>query len=392
MILHTFRRLRRTPFPALGVLLLAAILSVALCGLQKANDAELEKYNETYHTIPVEFSVTNLSATSSSFLNIPEFLADVFTPGGGLAPYVSDLQMVCIHPISDENSNRTLFGITSFALSKELWTENGTEILWNEGYSESVFSGSESVCLVPDTMPVLTDEQTGKPYVELHFVYNGREPATEYSCRLWVAGTYTDGGRKSIYCPYTIAEQVYGRLDEPMNVQAIRATLRSNDDLEELRAESRRWFATPNPLGEHTPWGEYGYQYYPYALDIDDDLLQRASASLQNSITVNRVCSFLILCLSSAAGFLIGFLLVRSRKKEIALMRTMGTPNRSIYFGFAFEQMLCVLVGVALGGAFNRWNPADRLGILVGIYFVGLSVALLIFLGKNLLTTIKEDE
>ena len=90
MIRHTIRRLRRTPIPALGVLLFAAILSVVLCGLQKANDAELEKYNDTHHTIPVQFSVTKLSATTSTNLDIPAMIADVFIQADALAKYVSD--------------------------------------------------------------------------------------------------------------------------------------------------------------------------------------------------------------------------------------------------------------------------------------------------------------
>ena len=392
MILYMLRRLRRTPVPALGVLLFAAILSVVLCALQKANDAELEKYNETYHTIPVQFFVTNLSATTSSNLDIPAMIAEVFLQEDGLASYVSDLQRVCKHPVAGIHSNYTFVGITSTALSNELWPENGTYILWNEGYGEEIFSSNNPVCLVPNTMMVLTDEETGESYVDLDFECWETDPMTEYSCKLTVVGNYMGGDGKAIYCPYAIGEQIYAELNEFMRVQAIRATLRNNDDLEELRRVSKQWFAEPNPLGEKTPWGEYGFAYYPYALDINDDLLQRASAALQNSISTNRICTLIVLCLSAAAGFLIGFLLVRNRKKEIALMRTMGTPNRSIYWGFALEQMLCVVVGIVLGGSYNGWHPADRLGILAVIYFVGLTVALQIFLRKNLLTTIKEDE
>lgn len=392
MIRHTLRRLRRTPMPAMAILLLMAVLSVALCGLQKANDAELEKYNETYHSIPVQFSVTNLSATSSSNLNIRSLFAEVFMQPEGLGKYVSDLQRVCKHAIAGSNENYVFAGITSTELSNELWPENGTYILWDEGYDESVFSGNGAVCLVPSAMQVLADEDTGERYVELDFVNWAKDPATEYSCKLKVVGTYMGGDGKTIYCPYAIGEQVYAELDEFMNVQAIRATLRNNDELEELRTVSKRWFAEPNPLGEKTPWGEFGYDYYPYALDINDDLLQRSSATLQNSISTNRICTAIVLCLSAAAGFLIGFLMVRNRKKEIALMCTMGTPNRSIYFGFTLEQMLCVVLGIVLGGSYNGWHPADRLGILAVVYFVGLTVALQIFLHKNLLTTIKEDE
>ncbi len=393
MISHTFRRLRRTPVPALGILLFMAILSVVLCGLQKANDAELEKYNETYHTIPVDVAITNLSGTTSTNLDIPPMISEKFVCLGG---YLTDLQKVCKHSIQGEHLGSKLAGITSFALSSELWAENGTLIEWKDGYSEDIFATNELVCLVPHSMPTQTDEETGMDCVELYFERMGRGGVEilTHNLKLRVAGTYRGGDGKTVYCPYTVCEQLYTVFDEVLYIQAMRATLKNNDDLEALRTESKAWFAEPNPLGEKTPYegNEFIEDYYLFALDINDELLQRAVSTLQTSITTNRICTIVVLCLSAATGFLIGFLMVHSRKQEIALMRTMGTPNRSIYFGFALEQMLCVILGIALGGSYNGWHPADRLGILAGIYFVGLTVALQIFLHKNLLSMIKEDE
>lgn len=392
MLKQTFRRLRRAPIPALCVLMFTAILSMILCGLQKANDSELEKYNETYHTIPVRLSVTNLSGTKSNDLNIPWNIANVFTVGGGLSSYVSDLEMVCKHPIAGEFTTYTLVGINSTVLTKELWPENGTYIMWNEGYDETIFATDEAVCLVPDAVEVIEDEETGESYVELLFENRATDPAVEYSLKLKVAGTYIGGGGKSLYCPYSICMEVYEELGEFVYVQAIRATLRNNDTLEELRTASMRWFAEPNPLGEKTPWGAFGYEYYPYALDINDDLLQRATAELQNSISINRICTVIVLSLSAAAGFLIGFLMVRNRKKEIGLMRTLGTSNTTICMELETEQILCVVAGVILGGSYSLWEPVGQLCIFAGVYIAGLSVALLVFMRTNLLATMKEDE
>lgn len=391
MIRHTLRRLRRSPLPALGVLLFAVILSAVLCSVQKANEREYEKYQETYHAIPVYFSVTNLSGTNAANLSIPQEFSDVFTKSGGLKRYVSDLQLVCTHKATGKYEFYTLRGITSTVLSPELWAENGRYITWKEGYSESVFGGDAMVCIVPEIMEVPTDEETGEAYLELEFEKPKAVPAVTYSCKLLVVGTYNDGGDQ-IYCPYTVCEQVYTELKESLEVQSIRATLANNDDLEELRVASKRWFAEPNPLGEKTPWGVMGYPYFPYALSIDDEMLRQAAETLENSMITNQVCTVVILCLSAAAGFLIGYLMIRSRKREIALMRTLGTSNFRIYFSFALEQVLCFGLGIAIGGTINSWEPRDRLGILAAIYFVGLTISLLVMLRKNLLATIKEDE
>lgn len=391
MILHTLRRLRRSPGPALGVLLFAAILSATMCSLQKANDWELAQYQETYHAIPVHFSVTNLSGTKSTGLAITEDFVELFTKSSGLQKYVSDLQRTCTHPISGDYSAYLLNGITSTALSPELWPENGTYITWFEGYDEDVFSGNEPVCLVPEDLELPGDEGTGEVFLELEFVNAQAVPAAKDSRKLLVVGTFTGGGL-NIYCPYTVCQQIFSELTEPLVAQSIRATLANNDDLEELKIISSQWFVEPNPLGTPTPWGVRGYSDYPYALNIDDEMLQRAAETMENSLIVNRGCSLLVLLLSVAVGVLIGYLMIRSRKKEIALMRTLGTSTFSIYFGFALEQMICYGLGIAIGGAVNFWNPLNRLGILAAIYFVGLSTSLLTMLRRNLLASMKEDE
>jgi hypothetical protein len=54
--------------------------------------------------------------------------------------------------------------------------------------------------------------------------------------------------------------------------------------------------------------------------------------------------------------------------------------------------MTCIFLGIIAGGAFNLWRPIGTLAAFALIYFIGLSLALVVFLRKNLLTTIKEDE
>ncbi len=393
MIRHTFRRFLRLPVPAMGVLLFAAILSAVLCGLEMANLAEQEKYEETYRTISVEATITNLSGTKYTGLQISSIFTELFEENGDLGSYVTDLQKVSTRAIDGKYADHLLCGITSTVLSPELSPDNGTTITWNQGYGAEIFATDRLACLIPQGMTPEKDEETGEQYVELHFEHwKDIGQINEYNCRLTVVGTYAGGSGKTVYAPYSVCAQAYRELGDFMYVQAFRVTLKNNGDLEAFREAAKDWFAEPNPLGKETPWDNPLYSHYPFALDINDELLQRSAATLQNSITVNRVCTVLVLCLSAGAGLLIGFLMVRSRKREIALMRTMGTPRFSIYGGFALEQMLCFIAGIALGGSYNLWQPADKLLILPLVFFAGLTAALLIFLQKNLMITIKEED
>lgn len=388
MIRQTLRRILRSPVPALAVLLFAAALSAVLCGLQRANDLEQQRYEEILQTIPVHIVVTNLTGTATTDLGISNTFSELFTDPDALGMYVSDLQMVCKYVMAGQFSNKTLVGITSTALSPELWPENGTYIKWNEGYGESVFSGSDLVCLVPQSVAEKLEGGGEGSFIDADF---NRWGADKYSVKLKIVGTYI-GGDSNIYCPFEVCKEVYKKLEGFLQVESIRATLRNNNDLEELRTISKQWFAEPSPFGEKTPCNWHGFTFFPYALSIKDELLQAAAKALRNSILTNRVCTVIVQCLSAAAGFLIGYLMIRTRKREIALMRALGTSGFRIYFGFALEQMVCYGLGIAAGGIVNLWNPAHRLGILAAIYFAGLSVSLVVMLRKNLLTTVKEDE
>jgi cell division protein FtsX len=84
--------------------------------------------------------------------------------------------------------------------------------------------------------------------------------------------------------------------------------------------------------------------------------------------------------------------MIRRRKRDIMLMRMVGESNARIYVGFALEQMICIILGIAIGGAYYMWNPMDKLAIFAIAYFVALSFALVIFMSKKLIRNVKEDE
>lgn len=395
----TMKRMLRAPLPQIAVLLFATAVSIIICTLHAASQEELRNYENVYQTIPVELTVTNLSATRAEDLEIPSWYLSVFTSTNtdSLAEYVKDLQVKSSHAITAVNGigyPATLVGITSISCEGQLLPENGCNITWMDGYDETIFSESQALCIVPKDMLINVDTEEQKLVMDFSYIItNGlyEEPEVrEYQRTFTVAGTYLGGDGVSVYCPYPVVEQIYRQLRENQTLDSLSATLSDNDRLEETREKKAAWFATPNPLGEKTEWGDR--VYYDFALYIDDALLVKTAASMENSMAINRACTLIVYVVSTTAGFLIGFLMIRNRKREIALIRTMGAPQGTVYFEFALEQMVCVILGIILGGANNQWQPTERLGILAVTYFVGLTIALLIFLRKNLLTTMKEDE
>ena len=387
----------RSPIPAVGVLLFAVAMAVVLQSLHLSKVEAQKNYEEIYHQIDVTCTVTNLRGTKSDGLELSNVIVNEFTEysermgNSGILHLIEDVQIKSQHKLTAPQTERMLTGITSLRMAPELWPENGCTIFWDQGFDESIFGKNALVCMIPQTMAEELEKEQGEIEsipIELKlgdsYHYLPIEPG-DYIGTMQVVGVYTGGDQKTIYCAWLTLMDIWSQMGQVETATAIQATLRKNDQVTQLRqAAAAAGFAKPDPNADPTDMG--------LALDIDDSKLHQADLTLRNSLRVNELSALLVFVLSAGVGFLIGFLMVRSRKKEIALMRTMGTPNRSIYFGFALEQMMCVIVGIALGGANNHWNPVDRLGILAATYFVGLTIALLVFLRKNLLTTIKEDE
>ena len=437
MIKRTLKNLKRAPVRAVAVLLFAAVITMIICALQASNEAELRNYEELYQSIPITMTVTGSTGQDLDQVVTSSWASDLFTGEQpveilcedynekfievSLAEYVKDVKVSMSHNISTINGIKYtsasgtsfLIGMNSVSCDKRLLPEYGCEIKWYEGYDESIFEGDELVCLVPEKMakPRYYDNGKGeavlffKTKTEPTFTYvNGEVVSekrdTEYQCTLKIVGTYSAGDMISIYCPLPLIEQVCSGLEKNPRVLSISATLADNRRLEEFREKASMFFMEPSPDAEETPWGltmlnrsvRYGYTYYSHALDIDEVNLDNISYILENSIKLNRTVTIFVVILSVVAGFLIGFLMVRRRKRDIMLMRMVGESNARVYFGFALEQMICILLGIAIGGAYYKWNPINNLAIFAVAYFIALTLALAIFMSKKLIKNIKEDE
>lgn len=397
-------RFQRAPAFALSVVLLAAILSGALCGLQAANRAEQRHYEQLWENTPVKLVVTNLSGTRRTGLALPSFVLRAFTKEtteNSLVPYIKSFEAKMDTYCDMASLGDAAFGavnvvgISNLEVSGDLLIGSKSLVDWFGSYDETALAGKDKVCIVPESW-ITEDIDLSQPIVlSLNFSYTpgsfGTSVTYDTAVSLTVAGTHS-ASDTAVYCPFQQIQRIYSRLGKPAELDAIQGTLIDNDLQQEVRQVASAWFAEPNPTGAKTPWRYSYYFYYPFALDIDNDILVSAERTLKTSILTNQICAFLVFVLSAGASFFVGFLMIRSRKREIALMRILGTSNGAVFAEFVLEQMVCVSAGIFVGGLLFLWQPVERLAAFVGIYFVGLSIALLIFLHTNLLSTMKEDE
>ncbi len=398
MLTQIISQFRHKPLPALAVMLFAVVISFALGGLQRANDAERESYEASFDDTPVYVTVTNLYGQRSYDLKIPGWIADAFLGRSVADPqldgYLTELKMETRCRLSGQYLKYELSGITSHKASDQTDPERGATVTYFDGYDGSFFATDARCCLVPEE---LYENEVDHETNELTIIARGfneiEHKTVEVKRTLTVVGTYSSKRTdNTIFCPYVVVDGVLRELAAERTTSNISGILKDNDLLQEFEEAAAAWFAQPNPIGEQTPWGKWGNEYYLYAMEIEDELLERLVRNYEISIFINEMSSLLVLAFCTAAGFLIGFLLIRSRKREIGLMRTLGGSNFHIYLGFAAEQLLCIAAGIALGGALMGFNAPWQLALFALVYWIGLSAALMIFLHRNLLSCMKEDE
>ena len=390
-------RLRRKPVIAVAIFVFTAIITMVLCGLNRGIADAQAHYDEIYKAIDVRCTVTNLTGDQSNQLNISADVISLFAGTSDdmpehfpddLAKWVEDVQLTGSTKINLSGEEYTLTGITSRGARSALWSENGCTIHWNEGFSDDAFGGNRAICVIPEALSNKLEEfglSGDSLSVNIESRYDFQ---TEYNGKLEIAGIYHSEESTTIYCPWDTYAAILRSSGTFASADSLSAVLRDNNTLEEFRELASQWFATPTPNAA----GRDQIDGFYHALDINDSQLVQADTNLNNSMSVNRISVIMVFIMSTSAGALVGFLMIRNRKREVIIMRSLGTPDRKIYGSFAAEQLVCVILGTLVGGAYFLWKPVIWLALFVCVYFTGLSVALLISLRKNLLTTIKEDE
>lgn len=128
------------------------------------------------------------------------------------------------------------------------------------------------------------------------------------------------------------------------------------------------------------------------ALNVNDAAFISTAEHLRQVIdTVSAFFPFLLV-LIVGVGYLVTLLLLQSRKKEMALLRSIGLNRRKCFRIFFVDQLTMVAVGVVAGNVLsvliqgNYGGNSVLAGVLVGIFYLaGNSMALWKMLGVSVM-------
>ena len=261
------------------------------------------------------------------------------------------------------------------------------DVTWLEGYSDEDFSGSAAICVLPEALIEKEGLELGDTVRflfadTLYFAFQLVSAVDVKIVGAYAAETSTPYVFSPInYHPSVHAmEQDYGYSGDSIATRTYDSFLFTLGDaarLDELRAA----LADSGFTYVHS-----GNRSYPHVI-IEDEIYLNTTHSMERQIQYVGVLYDALYVIAGVIGFVLAWLLALSRRKEIAVMRAMGTQPMRILLNFAFEQALLSTVGIALGGAVSyllgcplsktfiilcaafwvTWNLSTALCLIVGL-------------------------
>ena len=294
MAFRSFFRNRRVT-----VISIAAVLAMTVFLLTFANSIRLNQIslNEAFDSLEVTARIRG--ATGDPYLEEERFRAIVNS--GFVEEYTTLTRF-------QQRGDATLQGVSSLEASAMLREALGFTT-WLEGYDESALWGDEAVCLAPASAPLELGEE------KIFFLVE-----RENTVPLKVVGLYeleNGGNAESYFCPLAWLTQACRDRNIPVRYNALEMRLGNLRDLDRFKEQMR----------------------------------QEVTTQLGRQIRLLEGVLPILLLLVAGIGFGLSFLLLQGRKKEAAVLRSLGMRRGQVAGVFLTESAARALAGVALGGA-----------------------------------------
>lgn len=399
-------RLYRGLAGGLSILVVLAALGWFSCEMLHFVDRKAMEMEEAYDSIPVTVVISNLKGTQTDGLKLNDYIVDYFisdryTYGGqeqsvAFSFYLKNVRIKTTL-YYDSDAKYTLSGITDLGAVSLFDAITGITIDYFDTWDETVFRGGEPLCLVSQgKLAELSPEEDGLYRLAL-YVRTAPASNEKTMVELIVAGTYSGEG-DAIYCPWKVVTGCLDELGERIFADSISVDIADNRALEEFRPILARHFTQVDPVGHPVEMPNGGInRYYSFAATIHDETLRQTLNELNRNLQLLRLLLPLVLVLELAAAFAACFFYVQTRKKELAMARSLGTRRWEVLVMLLLELLLWCILGSALGlgifsltasGSVSRWGIAGiDLAAVAGALSAGVAVT-----GRKGMRSIKEAE
>lgn len=336
MLLASFRQ------KSMFVLFLVVFLCIsAVYLLQQFTWKQETALEDTIDNSVISCTVADSKGMNMDHLEMSSLYVDRLTgkyrdQGCFLDDYVKNVR-ACASFIPEEPGNSTLYRVYSLNSLPFYSVLGGNIVKFEEGFSQEDLRGRERSCLVSEGMlnsSALTEEENGIRYLTLTMEHMN-------SVKLRVVGTLQGITDSVICCPFDMPWD--DGVTVSFRVMNCSFEIKDNRKLAEAKEALGEYFAAPQRTASTS--GSTG----EYSLLIGDETYQESLNGIERTLAILRVVMPFLSLLCVGVGFLAGYLCIKSRIREFAVMRCLGLSRRSIFFLILKEQAFPTVVGGIFG-------------------------------------------
>ena len=382
---YLFKRLRRHVSEAFLSALIVAVIVLLLLGLHHYYSAQQAKLDAAYENYDIRCTVTNISGSRQTDLNITAGYLGLFEEGGELSLYTEDVFL--LRQLNDAVLRRSANADPTTGKTVRLYMTNdpqrsayleGAVIRYEEDYDSKSFRGEESICIVSErlSMQIGTDST-----VFLH------TPMGETEAR--VVGTYLDEEDTVFVAWQPMAVQLKAN-GISAAASSMSFSVSDNRQLGEVKTILRDYFIPASRTNKSSNM---------HGLIIDDGLFIDTVVVLERSLALMRVVRLVVYVLSVGISFLVAFLGIRSRRLELAVMRSMGTRSIALYIEVLCEHILFFMLGASVAclitipfGMPHTESNLATVGLFMICYLIGVALAVAQATSGQIMQTLKGKE
>ncbi|MDO4544118.1 MAG: hypothetical protein Q4C01_06150 [Clostridia bacterium] len=370
----------------LAVSALTIVLSIAMGLLFNALASQRERLSKLEKEYPVWVQLSDASGAYTDGLNLLNshvwrFIRDGYAEENGVS--TSDFfTHVClklskeveITMPSEEISERLLLGITQRESVPALSEDGGARIEFFEGYSWEDFSEDKAVCLLPsDLIPLVSDgaiellvDGTAQSFTQIGTVYG----ISDSICVPWIffVNAYENGIETS---------------------ESLSAIVADNTRLSEMKSSMERFF----PQGTSVE----ALRNHNFAMTVFDEPYLQAHRSASQMIRLLQSLQpvFMVFCLG--VGLFAGAVLFRTRRREYALLRSVGMNKPRALLLLSAEYVIAALIGGTVGLIAAIFVPQlkQSMVLIPAVIFcllAGIALSQLMIMKKSALYVLQANE
>ena len=401
IFMNAARNISRNRGKSLISLAVVMVLSASLVIYSGFLGKQEEELKEISEGVNLELRFCNISGTRTTGLVIDTRRLDIIENSGYCTPiaYVtgglySDTELSHVKLKSDIAGT---LGYYVGASSGILFTDG--EISFADGYDESIFSGDDYLCVMSEDMLKETGLSLGDEFTR--YFYTKRENggsyfSGEHTFKIVGSFSHIESDRipegAGFIAPFSTVRNMAEEQGYRTWPTSADFTINDAADLNDLIAllEDTRMVECQRKTSSTAQYGN--------SCIITDGVYIRTSEPLLRNINLLNTLYYPIFAAAVLIAFLASYLLMQSRRSEIAINRSLGRSAAGIFFGMLLESAVICISGSAaaavgvLAVSGEPLSTAYPVLVFIPMYLLGCSLALLTLLRTGVLAILTSSE